>query len=142
MPVEALSTDLSTGVEVIQVGSRAQLVEDGFLVDVSSVALEAGIKHPTCLTRAVWDQFVEVPAGVMCQDVNGRLWDVLWMYRCHVRGPLSPVRQWRGGLINWLTFRVCVRNTNGKPKPVTLKASSGPGDDMQPVITILLEEED
>jgi len=35
-----------------------------------------------------------------------------------------------------------VRNTNTVPEPVTLKACIGPGDDAEPVITLMLPEED
>ena len=54
--------------EVISSYSRAQAIEDGVLVDVSSVAREAGIKFPVAMTRTVWGKYVEVPEGVSCQD--------------------------------------------------------------------------
>jgi len=58
--------------------SRADAIADGVLVDVSTVAREAGIKFPVALTRAVWERCVAVPPGVACQDQSGRLWDVCW----------------------------------------------------------------
>ena len=39
--------------EVISSYSRAQAIEDGVLVDVSTVAKEAGIKFPVAMTAAV-----------------------------------------------------------------------------------------
>ena len=39
--------------EVISSYSRAQAIEDGVLVDVSSVARAAGIKFPVAMTRTV-----------------------------------------------------------------------------------------
>jgi len=64
---------------VISVYTRAQAIDDGFLVDVSdsSENKEIGFKFPVSLTRAVWDRYVEVPAGVPCQDLHGRLFDLL-----------------------------------------------------------------
>jgi hypothetical protein len=58
--------------------SRADAIADGVLIDVSTVAREAGITYPVALTSAVWARCVTVPPGVECQDEAGRLWDVLW----------------------------------------------------------------
>ncbi|MDP3643075.1 MAG: hypothetical protein Q8S54_07780 [Bacteroidota bacterium] len=68
--------------EVIDTYSTKQAVEDGFLVHVDQkISKEAGIKFPVYLTRAVWDKYVEVPAGMEGeQDLSGRLWDILWMF--------------------------------------------------------------
>jgi hypothetical protein len=35
-----------------------------------------------------------------------------------------------------------VGNDNDRPKPVTLKAVCGPGDDTAPVLTVMLHDED
>ena len=71
--------------ELIYSYTRTQAIDDGELVDVSTVAQEAGIKFPVALTRAVWDKYVEVPEGVTCQDVNGRLWDIVWMFKKQIQ---------------------------------------------------------
>jgi len=120
--------------EVISVYTRAQALEDGVLVDVSAMAKEAGIKFPVALTSTVWGQYVEVPEGVTCQDESGRLWDILWMFRC-------AAAKFSG---DTLQFKLHVRNDNQDRTPplVTLKAVCGPGDDAEPVITIMLPEED
>ena len=121
--------------EVISAYSRAQAIADGVLVDVSTVAKEAGFRSPVALTRSVWDEYVEVPAGVIGQDVNGRLWDVLYMLKVAMRTS-------RGG--RELQYQLHVRNDNRERMPplVTLKALSGPGDSGEPVLTIMLPEED
>ena len=121
--------------EVIYAYTRAQALEDGVLIDVSSVAKEAGIKFPVAMTSTVWGEYVEVPEGVNCQDERGRLWDILWMLRCNAR---------RGG--DTLFFKLYVRNHNRERLDsrdlVTLKAVCGPGDTPEPVITIMLPDED
>lgn len=61
--------------------TRAQAIEDGVLIDVTSTAKEAGIRYPVALTRAVWERCVAIPPGVACQDEAGRLWDVVWLLR-------------------------------------------------------------
>jgi len=70
-------------VEIISVYTRNQAIEDGFLVDVSDMAREAGFKWPVAVTRSVWDEVV-TPAphdAQRGQSEKGRLWDVLWMAR-------------------------------------------------------------
>jgi hypothetical protein len=122
--------------EVISSYSRAQAIEDGVLVDVSSIAREAGIKFPVAVTSAVWVKYVEVPEGVTCQDERGRLWDNLWMFRC-------AAAKFTGST---LLFKLNVRNHNRGRLDwrdlVTFKALCGPGDDAEPVLTIMLPEED
>jgi hypothetical protein len=120
--------------ELIHAYTRAQALEDGFLVDVTPTAQEAGIKYPVALTRAVWCQYVGVPEGVEGQDEAGRLWDVLSMLR-HAIG-----RAKQGTSI--LLYQVYVRNDNRKARPVTVKAICGPADDGSPCITVLLPDED
>jgi hypothetical protein len=121
--------------EIIYAYTRAQAIEDGELVDVSETAREAGIKFPVAVTRAVWVKYVEIPEGVTCQDERGRLWDILWMLRCNAG---------RGG--DTLFFKLYVRNHNRERLSsrdlVTLKAICGPGDTPEPVITIMLPDED
>jgi hypothetical protein len=75
-----------------------------------------------------------VPEGVAGQDETGRLWDVLNMLRFAIR------RQGGGERVD---FAVHVRNDReGDPPLVRLYALCGPGDDAEPVITVMLPHED
>ena len=113
--------------------TRTQAIQDGVLVDVSQMAREAGIKHPTAVTSAVWSQYVAVPEGVDGQDENGRLWDILNMFRfAALKSPRDSE----------LLFDLVVKNDERAPQPVTLKAVCGPGDMGEPVLTIMLPDED
>ena len=125
--------------ELIYAYSRKQAIEDGVLLDVSDTAKEAGFKLPVALTSAVWSNCVDVPVDVDGQDEQGRLWDILWMLhfaikRAKQNGTQSCVQ----------SFQLYVRNDNeiAEPPLVTLKAVCGPGDDAEPVITIMLPHED
>jgi hypothetical protein len=122
--------------EIISRYSRADAIRDGVLIDVSETAKEAGFRYPVALTRAVWEKCVAVPPGVVCQDEAGRLWDVLWMLLCAVRRTPSDT--------DTIHFQLHVRNDNreGTPPLVRLKAIVGPGDNREPVLTVLLPEED
>jgi Family of unknown function (DUF6573) len=120
--------------DIIHRYTRADAIADGTLIDASSLAREAGIKFPVALTAAAWAKCVAVPPGVACQDEAGRLWDVLWLLGCASRNQSGPE----------VRFAVRVRNTNraGMPPLVQLKALCGPGDQGEPVITVMLPEED
>lgn len=137
---------------VISSYSRAEAIEDGTLVDVSTVAREAGIKFPVALSRAVWEAYVKVPEGVEAQDEAGRLWDVLWMLRASIRKSggsdavlykLYVATPDRG---DWRSNEQLPERGTGLSRAthrlVTLKALCHPGDDPEPVITIMLPDED
>ena len=121
--------------EVIHAYTCADALRDGVLIDVSATAREAGFRWPVALTCAAWERCVSVPPGVAGQDEAGRLWDVLWMLRCAV------ARQDSGRVV---PFELHVRNDNreGTPPLVRLKAVCGPGDEGEPVITVMLPDED
>jgi hypothetical protein len=114
--------------------SRADAIRDGVLIDVSTTAREAGFRYPVALTCAVWERCIRVPPGVVCQDEAGRLWDVLWMLR-------RAVRSQDGAEVR---YGVHVRNDNRERTPplVLLKALCGPGDEGEPVITVMMVDED
>lgn len=131
--------------------SRAQAIDDGILVDVSERAREAGIKFPTAITTAVWERYCEDHDKQPGQDVQGRLWDVLWMFRMTARkmdGPELTFKLYvampdRG---TWASNEEVPERESGfariTHRLVTLKAICGPGDDPRPVITIMLPDED
>jgi hypothetical protein len=109
---------------------------DGPLVDVSELAKQAGFRFPVAVTAGVWAECVAVPDGVSGQDETGRLWDVLNVLR------FAIARQ--KGDCERVDFAVHVRNDNraGDPPLVRLYALCGPGDDAEPVITVMLPSED
>ena len=122
--------------KVIYAYTRSQAVADGFQVEVSKVAAEAGIRFPVFLTRNVYDGFVTVPPGVAGQDEPGRLWDILWMLRFAIRKAQTGQAR--------LPFALYVRNDNRRARLVKLFAACGPLDidDPQPAITVMLPGED
>ena len=124
--------------DVIYAYTRAQAIADGVLVDVSDTAKEAGFKFPVSLTQAVYEDCVawneEDNRRQTCQDESGRLCDVLWM---------ASLAAKRGGQeILFQLYRVPRGGRGMKPRLVTLKAHCGPGDNAEPVITILEPNED
>jgi hypothetical protein len=124
------------GADIVHRYTRAQAIEDGVLIDVSGTAREAGSRFPVALTAAVWGRCVTVPPGVSCQDEAGRLWDVVCMLHWAIRGSNGGASEVR--------FGVHVRNDNREHTPplVRLKAVCGPGDQGEPVITVMMPDED
>ncbi|MFC1591648.1 DUF6573 family protein [Thermodesulfobacteriota bacterium] len=124
--------------DVIYSYTRKQAIEDGVLVDCTKMAQEAGFKFPVAITSTVWNEYI-VPNDelVGCgQSYEGRLWDVLWMLRYYAGLPTAT---------ETLKFKLYfVMIINDKPKEVLteLKAICGPGDEGEPVITIMKPEED
>ena len=116
--------------------TRAQAIADGFQVEVTKTAQEAGIRFPVFLTRTVYDAYVTVPPGVAGQDEAGRLWDIIWMTRVAIlRAPAGEDR---------ISVAFYVRNDNRAARLVKLIATCGPLDveDPQPAITIMLPNGD
>src|SRR5512135_2138393 len=112
--------------------TRAQAIADGVLVDVSKLAAEAGFRYPVAVTCGVWAECVAVPEGVAGQDETGRLWDVLNMLRFAIAKQQKDCQR--------VDFAVHVRKDNRRsfPPPFPLYALCGPGDNGEPVITIML----
>lgn len=127
--------------EVIYAYTRAQAVEDGVLVDVSETAREAGFRWPVALTRAAWADCVawteDDSHRQVCQDESGRLWDVLWMAFNAIRGTATDEPQ-----ILYEFYRVPRDGKSIRARRTKLKLVAGPGDAGEPVMTIMLPEED
>ena len=118
---------------VIYSYTRAQAVADGFQIEVTKTAQEAGIKFPMFITRAVWDAYVAVPPEVTGQDEAGRCWDVVWMTRFGI------IRHRQSG--DRVPVALYVRNADNRPaRLVKLVAVCGPMDidDPQPAITVMM----
>ncbi|HET6991011.1 MAG TPA: DUF6573 family protein [Bacteroidia bacterium] len=129
--------------EIISSYSRSQGIEDGFLVDVTKTAQEAGITFPVALTRAAWEDCVawteadENRKGFTGNSENGRIWDVIFMAANAMR------RSAKGGSqLIYSFYRIPREGKGRKPRLVSLKLIVGPGDSMEPVITIMQTNED
>lgn len=113
--------------------TRKQAIEDGVLIDVSETAREAGIIYPVAITGTVLESYI-VPSEkdrANGQSEKGRLWDVLWIFR-------NAAKQNAGDILLFKVYFTLFCNQ----ELVTLKAICGPGDEAEPVITIMLPEED
>ena len=134
--------------EPISTYSRAQAIADGVLIDVSSVAREAGIVWPVALTSAAWGDCVEwtdateARKGFTGQSESGRLWDVVWMLSLAIRGALRRGLDASQQPLYYSLHRTPTAGRGVMPRKVTLKFIVGPGDDGRPCITVMLPSED
>jgi hypothetical protein len=122
--------------ELIYAYTRAQAIEDGQLIDVSTLAAEAGFEYPVAVTHNLWYSWIERPleaAEKYGQSSTGRLWDVLQMLRAEIKA--NP----KADTIN---FSVIFANGPRQRAQPELIAKVGPGDEGEPVITVMLEGDD
>ncbi len=120
--------------------SRADAIEDGVLVDVTETAREAGFKFSVALTNAVYEDCVawsddDSKRKRAHNDQEGRLWDVLYMASI-------AARRCNSDTFVFSLVRVPRKGLGLLPRKVVLKATCGPGDLGEPVITIMQPQED
>jgi hypothetical protein len=139
--IEEFKKDTLFGGDVIHSYTRAEAIAERVLMDVTETAKEAGFVWPVAITRAAWEECVEWSEKdsklQTYQDLSGRFWDVLWMANFAIRCS-------KGGGFQLLyeLFRVPRGGRGQKARRTTLKLITGPGDDGEPVVTILLPHED
>ncbi len=119
--------------------TRADAIGDGVLVDLgampetASVVREAGFRLPIAMTAAAYESLIgtgELPPG---QSVSGRLWDVLMVLR-------SMIRRLPDGA-DRVDFSVSVWDGTSLGD-VVCWCHCGPGDEGEPVLTLMLKGED
>ena len=116
--------------------TRKQAIDDGVLVDLTPWAAEDGFVIPVACTSTVWHQWIVPPSSAegLGQSERGRVHDILWMLLCAIRTRAQSTEQ--------LLFKVSFQQAIGKMVTAELKAICGPGDDAEPVLTLLLPDED
>jgi hypothetical protein len=134
--------------EVISSYSRAEALADGVLIDVTETAKEAGIVYPVTISQGLWGGYIEVPESLKCiQDLQGRLWDVLTMFRFSAKATKKAgddvVGSQRDAPQTMFFKTIFQMPSRGTPKmeTVSIKAICGPGDNADPVLTFMLPEE-
>jgi hypothetical protein len=143
--------------KVIYAYTRAEAIADGVLIDLeqdcfstlkgSSIAREAGLRYPVAMTSGAYAAAIAhegepLPAG---QDLPGRVWDVLWLLRCAIQRnrAAGPMLLFSVSVTNWVRLRDGRRiGERTKQETIDLKVMVGPGDDRDPVFTIMLPGED
>ena len=114
--------------------TRAQALSDGVLVDLNQYIpiAESGYKYPVACTETVFNLITKaVNNPNWGNDYEGIVYDILNMSR------LGVVRRWETGQ----EFRVMITGAGSK-RWYNLKIECHPGDNAEPVLTIMFPEED
>lgn len=122
--------------------TRADALADGQLFDVTEMAKQTGIVHPSAITLELRAKLNPCEAlKDLGQSYEARLWDTLslFVFACK---DIIPCRKQPEGLGNALLYQVGLLQPNGQSEHATIKAVIGPGDDMEPVVTFMLPHED
>lgn len=121
--------------DVVYGYSRAQALEDGVLVNLSALAPDVcrqHFKYPVACTAAVYAIIEKALANKRwMNDIKGIVHDMLWMSRSYARTIDESTR----------LFEVIIKGAGRKSK-YAFKIVCGPGDDGEPVMTVMLPEED
>lgn len=130
-------TALFDDADLISSYSREQAIADGVLVDANRGDLaevtQQHYKYPVALTAAVFSLMERaVNNKRWCNDYRGIWHDILWMSK---RGAIARPDP------STVVFKVIIRGA-ARQSVWTLKAVCGPGDDLSPVVTIMLYGED
>lgn len=123
--------------------TRKQAIEDGVLVELTPWAKELGFVVPVACTCGLWETCIVPPEATKehGQSERGRAHDVLWMLLCAIRG-LGKAETEHAGRQSIVHFDVIFLMAPDQQQTVRLKAICGPGDQGEPVLTILLPHED
>ncbi len=123
--------------EVISTYSRAQALDDGVLVDAGLMARECGFRWPTAISAAAWADCVAWTDAdserQVHQDPSGRLCYLLFMAHHAIRSSSSG-----GDRLTFQLYRVPRGGKSTEAAITMLKLIVGPGDEGEPVVTILL----
>ena len=115
--------------------TRAQAIDDGVLIDVTTQAKQHGFKVHTVVTDHLYNEYVVPPSGLEGegQSVEGRLHDLLFR---------SLVAARTHGTGDRVEFDVLFLMAPGRWDKAHIVAVIGPGDHGEPVMTIMLPEDD
>lgn len=131
-------------IHMIHSYSRADAIEDGNLVDVSERAKHAvgnmrGFKVPVAMTSAAWETLVAWHDGTSPheeQHEEKRLGDVLLV------AFEAAARERNESCINFIVDVIQQEKSGSVVVPIHVVMVIGPGDTSEPVLTIMLPEED
>lgn len=115
--------------------TRTQAIEDGVLIDVTEEAKPYGFKVPVAVTDNLYYRYLSVVPEELeseGQSTTGRLHDVLTLAMIAAKRTIHTDR---------VSFKVDFLMAPGRTETVQVIAHIGPGDTPEPVVTIMLPED-
>lgn len=122
--------------DIVHRYTRAEAIADEVLRDVSAQAAEYGFRHPFAIAQHAWNEAIHWPEdGGHGQDETGRLYDVLIM--AHLAVAAFKRAKKDVDRVEFTVVRVVDGSDDPEPQPLTLTLHIGPGDEGEPVITVM-----
>jgi len=118
--------------------TREEAIRDGYLVDVTDIAARLGFTVSAVVTAAVWKEYCE--PDHLPDEPATIVREILWLLHCALYGPL-PCRREKTGIGEVIYFSIISGLGTEQEAPAELKAEMGPGDNGEPVLTIMLPDE-
>ena len=118
--------------------TRAQALADGVLVDVTEEAKQFGYKVPVAITANLFNLYVRASEGMIAegQSTEARLRDILMVLLYKIKQRPNTDR-----IIFKVKFAMGPTQRNIS-RTVELTSVIGPGDQGEPVLTIMLPEDE
>lgn len=110
--------------------TRQDAIDDGDLIEITRMGRDMGIVFPLAVSARAAQSMVPFP-NIPQDTVTENLWDTLHAFRDKARTTTEQVFEFQVSLYQ-----------NGLVPTLTFKAAVSPGDDGEPVITIMLPDED
>lgn len=116
--------------------TRTMALESGVLIDVTNQAKEAGFKFHTVVTDNLFHSYIVPPAGLEGegQSIEGRLHDVFFVLLAAIRSSKAAT--------DYAEIDVLFLMAPDRQEKVKVIAVVGPGDEGEPVLTIMLPGDD
>ncbi len=126
---------------VISAYTRGQAMADGVLIDVSALAKKSGFKVPVVVTQGVWVDVLSLQGDVSEEKrVRYAEWNTLDILSALLEGIRLMKKE---GPTVFFNVALIVRKNGVKESQwISLKSVISGGDNGEPVITIMLPEED
>lgn len=110
--------------------ARQDAIDDGDLIEITRMGRDMGITFPLAVSARAAQSMVPFP-NIPQETVTENLWDTLHAFRDKARTTTEEEFEFQVSLYQ-----------NGLVPTLTFKAAVSPGDDGEPVITIMLPDED
>ncbi len=110
--------------------SRQDAIDDGDLIEITRMGRDIGIIYPLAVSAQAAQSMVPFP-NIPQETVTENLWDTLHAFRDKALTTTAEEFEFQASIY-----------LNGLVPTLTFKAAVSPGDDGEPVITIMLPDED
>lgn len=112
--------------------TRSDAIRDKVIIPISDKMIrEAGFKVPIAMTCTLFEKYIKTELPT--QSEPGRIWDMLCILNVNAQ---------MAGDSDTIYFEVIFLMNDEKEECVKLKAIIGPGDTPEPVLTVMLPDED